>query len=141
MTERDPRDHDQQQIRDMHLVFEHVKQGLMTEMAARPVMMEILTRPIRRQAMTERQLIRDVRAEVMSWSCACGGPGVEMCTRCTLLKLIDDGLAQIGKEPNSAAELKRKSGELMRSGNMGAAIRLYNRAWDKERHDGHIEGT
>jgi hypothetical protein len=110
MTEREPRDYDQQQIRDMHLVFEHVKQGLMTEMAARPVMMEILTRPIRRQAMTERELIRDVREQLVM-SCDCvpeyrlDGDGypvrVEkndtLCRHCLLVGVIDAGLAEIGK--------------------------------------------
>jgi len=51
MKYRDPRDHDQEQARDMRLVFEYVKQGLITTMAARPLMMEIVTRPIRREAM------------------------------------------------------------------------------------------
>lgn len=32
----------------------------------------------------------------MSWACACGGPGVEFCTRCTLLTMIDDGLERNG---------------------------------------------
>lgn len=30
-------------------------------------------------------------------------------------------------------QLKQKSSELMRSGNMAAAVKLYNRAWEKER--------
>ena len=34
---------------------------------------------------------------------------------------------------NRLDQLKQKSGELMKSGNMGAAIKLYNQAWEKER--------
>ena len=34
---------------------------------------------------------------------------------------------------NRLDQLKQKSGELMKSGNMAAAIKLYNRAWEKER--------
>lgn len=47
--------------------------------------------------MTDRELIRGLRAEVMSWTCACGGPGVEFCRRCALLGMIDAGLAEIGQ--------------------------------------------
>lgn len=103
MKNRDPRDHDQQQIRDMHLVFEHVKQGLMTEMAARPLMMEIVTRPIRSIEMTERELIRGVRAELVR-ACICDEVRVdrnsEVCGYCVLTGMIDKGLAEIGEMKN-----------------------------------------
>ncbi len=32
-----------------------------------------------------------------------------------------------------AENMKQRSGELMRDGNMDAAIKLYNKAWEKER--------
>ena len=47
-------------------------------------------------------------------------------------------VSDVGRERGeSVAELKRKSGELMRSGNMSAAVKLYDKAWDKERKEGN----
>lgn len=51
--------------------------------------------------MTDRQLIRDVREQVLFLGeCTCGGygylPGHEFCFMCKLLMTIDDGLAEIG---------------------------------------------
>ncbi len=51
--------------------------------------------------MTERQLIRKIRQKVESAGCACEwGESLyrtSLCWRCTVMKMIDDGLAEIGQ--------------------------------------------
>jgi hypothetical protein len=52
---------------------------------------------LRGNIMTERELIRDVRMEIVSIMCYCFSDSEKICLRCRLLKLIDDGLAAIGE--------------------------------------------
>lgn len=76
------------------MIDEQVKLDIMRSLAAYYTEVDKLDAEIT----ALRELVRGLRAEVMSWSCACGGPGVEICTRCELLGMIDSGLAKIGKE-------------------------------------------
>ncbi len=47
--------------------------------------------------MTERELIRDIKKQVTGYGCTCDVARPELCNQCVLLKMIDDGLAEIGE--------------------------------------------
>lgn len=88
--------------------------------------------------MDARKLIREIREEAVDWGCVCPDmAGGKQCFRCKIIEMIDEGLALIGE---SAKSLKRKSSEAMRGGNMTGAIKLYNRAWEKEKKEGSEDG-
>lgn len=69
-------------------------------MTAGEAMMEVQFRMAVEQVDILRQLIREIRSEIASMPCNCeayAGDDV-LCRRCTLLDMIDRGLAKIGKE-------------------------------------------
>ncbi len=47
--------------------------------------------------MTERELIRKLRKRFVKGHCGCGVIKDYVCERCTVIKLIDEGLAEIGQ--------------------------------------------
>ena len=103
--------------------------------------------------MTERELIRDIRAElVRSCNCVevCVDRNSEVCGSCLLVGMIDDGLGEIGKDrdkvlrgdecleikPVSVKKLKQLAVEASRAGNITDAVKLYNQASEKEQVNG-----
>lgn len=60
--------------------------------------------------MTERELIRKIRSETIGMGCRCDAwynRVGKLCERCGLLRVIDEGLAKIGKRTTATHRSER----------------------------------